>query len=120
MYAERGQNLDEAIELIKKALAPEPDNGYFIDSRGGASAQRGRYPEALQELKRAVAKAKEPDPVIYEHLGDALVKSGLDDDALQAWEKALQLDPTADGVKKKVEELRERLRRVKGGPKASQ
>ena len=27
--------------------------------------------------------------MIYEHLGDALVKNGLDEDALAAWEKAL-------------------------------
>jgi predicted negative regulator of RcsB-dependent stress response len=74
----------------------------------------------LNELKRAVAKTKEPDPVIYEHLGDAFIKNGLDDDALAAWEKALQLDPDANGVKKKVDDLKDRQRRVKGGPKASQ
>jgi len=39
---------------------------------------------------------------------------------LAAWEKALQLDPAADGVKKKVDDLKDRQRRVKGGPKASQ
>ena len=35
-------------------------------------------------------------------------------DALTAWERSLQLDPNADGVKKKIEELRDRLGRVKG------
>jgi tetratricopeptide (TPR) repeat protein len=120
MYAERGTNLDEAIKLIGKALDLEPENGYFIDSLGWAYYQQGKYPEALKELKRAVVKTKEPDPVIYEHLGDALVKNGLDEDALAAWEKALQLDPAADGVKKKVNDLKDRQRRVKGGPKASQ
>ncbi len=120
MYAERGQNLDEAIQLIGKALDLEPENGYFIDSLGWAYYQQGRYPEALKELKRAVVKTKEPDPVIYEHLGDALIKNGLDEDALAAWEKALKLDPAADGVKKKVDDLKDHQRRVKGGPKASQ
>ena len=43
MYAERGQNLDEAVTLIGKALALEPDNGYFIDSLGWAYYQQGRY-----------------------------------------------------------------------------
>ena len=47
MYAEKGVNLPEAIELIQKALALEPDNGYFIDSLGWAYYQQGRYPEAL-------------------------------------------------------------------------
>ncbi len=76
MYAERGQNLDEAIQLIEKALEIEPENGYFIDSLGWAYYQQGRYPEALRELKRAVERAKD-DPVIFEHLGDAYAKNGL-------------------------------------------
>ena len=54
MYAEKGTNLTEAIELIQQALALEPENGYFIDSLGWAYYQQGRYPEALRELKRAV------------------------------------------------------------------
>jgi Flp pilus assembly protein TadD len=113
MYAERGQNLDEAVSLIGKALALEPDNGYFIDSLGWAYYQQGRYPDALRELKRAVEKAKE-DPVIFDHLGDAYAKNGFDDDALAAWEKSLSLDPSADGVKQKVENAKNRLRRVQG------
>ena len=120
MFAERGQNLDEAVTLIGKALSLEPDNGYFIDSLGWAYYQQGRYAEAVRELKRAVDRAKE-DPVIFEHLGDALIKGGFDEDAVAAWEKALQLDPAADGIKKKLDDLRARLRRAQSErPKASQ
>ena len=120
MFAERGQNLDEAVDLINKALALEPDNGYFLDSLGWAFYQQGKFPDALRELKRAVDKAKE-DPVIFEHLGDAYLKNGFDEDAATAWEKALQLDPAADGVKKKLDDLRAKMRRVQGErSKASQ
>jgi tetratricopeptide (TPR) repeat protein len=114
MYAERGENLEEAIQLITKALDLEPENGYFIDSLGWAYYQQGRYPEALRELERAVQKAKEPDAVIFDHLGDAYVKTGRHEEALAAWEQSLQLDPNAAGVKKKMDELRQRLGRVKG------
>ena len=120
MYAEKGQNLDEAVKLIGKALELEPENGYFIDSLGWAYFQQGRYPDALRELKRAVEKAKEADPVIYDHLGDALAKNGLEEDAVVAWEKSLQLDPSADGIKKKIEEAKNRLQRVKRDSKAQQ
>src|SRR5262249_18035995 len=119
MYAEKGQNLDEAVQLIGKALSLEPDNGYFIDSLGWAYYQQGKYPDALRELKRAVEKARE-DPVISEPLGDAYHKNGYEEDAAAAWEKALQLDPAADGVKKKLDDARARLRRAQGGSKASQ
>ncbi|PYO48185.1 MAG: hypothetical protein DMD84_21740, partial [Candidatus Rokuibacteriota bacterium] len=70
------------------------------------------------ELKRAVDRAKE-DPVIFEHLGDAYAKNGLEEDALAAWEKSLSLDPNADGVKQKVQDAKARLRRAQGS-KASQ
>ena len=70
-----GQNLDEAVQLIAKALEIEPENGYFIDSLGWAYYQQGRYPEALRELQRAVERAKD-DPVIFDHLGDAYAKNG--------------------------------------------
>jgi tetratricopeptide (TPR) repeat protein len=117
MYAERGENLEEAVRLISRAIDLEPENGYFLDSLGWAYYQQGRYPDALRELKRAIEKAKE-DPIIFEHLGDAYAKNGHEEAALAAWEKALQLDPASDGVRKKVDDAKSR--RVQGGPKASQ
>jgi tetratricopeptide (TPR) repeat protein len=123
MYADKGINLPEAIELIQKALAIEPENGYFIDSLGWAYYQQGRYPEALRELQRAVALAKD-DPVLFDHLGDAYIKNGLAAEAISAWEKSLGVEPagpTADTVKKKIKEAQENQMRVKGGaPKAEQ
>ena len=120
MYAERGQNLDEAVKMIAKAIEIEPENGYFIDSLGWAYYQQGKYPEALRELKRAVEKTKE-DPVILEHLGDAYVKNGLDAEAIATWERALKIDPAADGVKKKLDDMQRRRGRVTGDrSKASQ
>jgi len=68
----------------------------------------------------AIEKAKEADPVIYDHLGDAFAKNGLEEDAVVAWEKSLQLDPSADGIKKKIEEAKNRLQRVKRDSKALQ
>jgi Flp pilus assembly protein TadD len=120
MYAEKGVNLEEAVSLIRTALELEPNNGYFIDSLGWAFYQQGRYSEALLELQRAVERAKE-DPVIFDHLGDAYLKNGLEEEAVQAWEKSLSLDPAAAGVKQKIEDLKERQRRAKGErSKASQ
>jgi Flp pilus assembly protein TadD len=123
MYAEKGINLTEAVDLIKKALALEPENGYFVDSLGWAYYQQGKYPEALHELQRAVGLAKD-DPVLYDHLGDAYVKNGMLPEAITAWERSLQVDakgPTAETVQKKLNEARDNQMRAKGGaPKAEQ
>ena len=124
MYAGRGQNLTEAIQLIKQALDLDPENGFFIDSLGWAYYQQGRYPEALRELQRAVTLAKE-DPTILDHLGDAFYKAGRTEDAIATWERALKADTentVSDNIKKKIADAREKARRAKGGdrPKAEQ
>jgi len=124
MYAERGQNLTEAVQLIKRALDLDPENGYFIDSLGWAYYQQGRYADALEELQRAVSLAKE-DPVILDHLADAYIKTGRTDDAITVWERALKGDVdngVAGTIKKKLNDARDKARRSKGSdrPKAEQ
>ena len=108
MFAEKGIRLDEAERLIRKALELEPENGYYIDSLGWAFYQQGRYADALRELSRAVELTRDKeDPVIYDHLGDAHLKNGNETEALRAWEKALELDPANEGVKRKLQQVRQ-------------
>ena len=67
MLVESDGNLDEAIDLIKRALKIDPENGAYIDSLGWAYFKKGMVVEALRELERAVEL--EPDePEIKEHL----------------------------------------------------
>ena len=53
-YADMGINLDEARQLIEKALQIEPDNGYITDSLGWVYYQKGDYDKAIALLIRAV------------------------------------------------------------------
>ena len=75
LFADRGTNLDEAVTLIQKAIALEPDNGFFVDSLGWAYFQKGMIPEALEQMERAASLVSD-DPVILEHLGDIRLKAG--------------------------------------------
>ncbi len=52
----------------------------------------GRYREAVIFLSRA-AMAHPASPVLHYHLGNALVKSGLHDQAIQEYELSYRLDP---------------------------
>jgi tetratricopeptide (TPR) repeat protein len=107
MYADRGINLDESIELVRRALMIEPENGYYIDSLGWAYFRKGMLDEAMQELKRAVASVPD-DPVIVEHLGDIYFDLKMFREAREAWERSLQLQPEnemVDGKLKKVQGL---------------
>lgn len=94
-YAEKGVRLNEAIELINRALAIRPDDGYFVDSLGWAYYKKGKIQEALEALKRAVSLVPE-DPVIHEHLGELYLKQNRLDLAKEAWARSLKLDPKND------------------------
>jgi tetratricopeptide (TPR) repeat protein len=57
-------------------------------------------------LEKAAECASE-DGIIKEHLGDAYLKSNLNDKALDMYEKALKLEPEKVELKKKIEDLRD-------------
>ena len=101
MWAEEGKNLDEAINLIRKALEAEPDNGAYIDSLGWAYYKKNLPKEACKHLKRA-AELLPKDPVILEHLGDAYLKNGQVKEALSAWKKSLTRNPANKSLKEKI------------------
>ncbi len=92
-WAERGVNLDEAFDLIEKAVALAPDSGAVTDSLGWAHYQLGQYEEAVIHLEKAAAM--EPaDPTITDHLGDAYWRLGRRREAIYQWRRALELEPS--------------------------
>jgi tetratricopeptide (TPR) repeat protein len=91
-YADRGIKLEEALDLINRALTVKPDDGYFIDSLGWTYYKMGKIDEALAQLNRAVALVPD-DAVIQEHLGEIYLKKSQMREAKEAWLRSLELDP---------------------------
>ena len=91
-YAEKGERLDEAIQLIKQALLIKRDNGYILDSLAWAYYQKGMPNEALEYMKMAIEKTGD-DPVMREHLGDIYLKLSNKNKAREEWLRSLKLDP---------------------------
>lgn len=102
MFAERGENLEEAEEMISRALKLEPDNGYYLDSMGWVLYRLGRLEEARQQQERAVA-IMPGDPTLREHLGDIYHALGLRQKALEHWGKALEIEPGRESLKEKMD-----------------
>ena len=116
-HAERGEKLDYAEGLIRKAMEFAPDRGYIIDSLGWVYYQKGDFDKAVEYLLRAT-EASPRSPEIMEHLGDAYVRVGKTALAAEKYERALSLLDSKKLITPEDEEIRRRLlEKVKGsGP----
>lgn len=88
MLADRGVRLDEATDLIKRALADDPGNAAYQDSLGWAYFKQNKLDEAEGLLRQAVTREGH-DPTILSHLGDVYAKMGKDSLAEAQWQKSL-------------------------------
>jgi tetratricopeptide (TPR) repeat protein len=103
---ERREKLDEALEMIERAVAGEPDSGYIVDSLAWALFRLGRYDEALPHMERAV-ELMPADPILNDHLGDVYWSVGRKREAQFQWRRALSFGPhddlDMDRVRRKLE-----------------
>ena len=102
---EQRRNLDEALGMIERAVAAEPQSGYIVDSLGWVLYRLGRYEEAVSPMERAVELLPN-DAIINDHLGDVYWKVGRIREAEFQWERSLSFDSTeeeAERVRLKLE-----------------
>ena len=111
-WADRGERLDEAEGLIRRALELRPGDGYITDSLGWLFYQRGlqrledgrdrdareAFSSAVRELERAVELTKPGDPVITRHLADAYRSVSRFSDAIATYRQSLELDPSEEDL----------------------
>lgn len=103
LYAERGENKEEALNMILKAVELEPDNGAYQDSLGWIYFKMGRLDEALFHLSLAKQMLTDQginDPTVFDHIGD--VYNAKEDlvNAKDYWKKAKQLSKNKDEIQR--------------------
>ena len=103
MWADHNMNLDEAETMIRRALQSEPNNASYLDSLGWVEFRKGQFDRALDNLLRAAKTAEREDPVVFEHIGDTYLKLNRTREALEAWQKALSLDPKNKNLADKIQ-----------------
>jgi tetratricopeptide (TPR) repeat protein len=89
MNADRGVRLEEALALIEKAVAIDPENSAYQDSLGWALYRLNRLDQAEEHLRKALV-AQATSAVILDHLADILKRRGAFQEAVVFWQKALQ------------------------------
>ncbi len=107
---EQKVKLDEALEMIERAVEARPNSGYIVDSLGWVLYRLGRYDEAVPHMERA-AELMPIDPIVNDHLGDVYWKVGREREAEFMWKRALsfvdwedaaeEADP--DRIKRKID-----------------
>lgn len=103
MWADHNMNLDEAESMIRRALESEPNNASYLDSLGWVEFRKGQFDRALNDLLRAAKTSEREDPVVFEHIGDTYLKLNRTREALEAWQKALTLDPKNKNLADKIQ-----------------
>jgi tetratricopeptide (TPR) repeat protein len=103
MWADHNMHLDEAKEMIERALQIEPNNGSYLDSLGWVEFRQGKFDQALADLLRAVKNLDREDPIVFEHIGDTYLKLQRVSEALESWQKAFALDPKNSKLAEKIE-----------------
>jgi tetratricopeptide (TPR) repeat protein len=126
MFADREVNLEEALELIQRAVELEPNNGAYLDSLGWVYYRLGRLDDAERYLRLALERVPR-DPTVNDHLGDVLYRQGKIKEAIAQWQISLkeweagskaELEPDEVAkIQKKLEGAKSRL--AKDGGKAS-
>lgn len=120
---EKQINLDEALDMIERAVAARPDSGYIVDSLGWVLYRLGRYDEAVGHMELAV-ELMPVDPVVNDHLGDVYWAVGRVREAEFQWKRALSfVDPddtdaeaNPDRIRRKLEIGLDRVLAEEGAP----
>jgi tetratricopeptide (TPR) repeat protein len=114
MLAERGQRLDESVGFVQRALALDPGNPAFLDSLGWALFKQGKFEVAEQPLREASEKLPAVS-VIQDHFGDLMAQRGAYQEAIDAWQRAL--DGDGDDIARADVERKIKSARQKSGHK---
>ncbi len=99
----RTDRYEEALVLIEKALSINPGEAAFIDSLGWVKYRLKQFEEAVLHLRRALELF--PNDEVAAHLGEVLWVMGQKIEANKVWEKALELKPDSDILKRVINQF---------------
>ncbi len=103
-WADRGENLEEALHMIQRAVELRPDDGFITDSLGWVFYRTQNYDNAVIYLERAV-ELLPADPTINDHLGDSYWKVGRTLEAQFQWRRAQNHSDDPEQIKEIEEKL---------------
>lgn len=104
LMTNNGQDIKQALEYARKAHQQDPGNAVYLDTYAFAQCKAGDYQTAEQNLMRAIQLYESMQADIpwdlYKHLGIAREGLGKTQQALEAYQQALNTSADTMGSKK--------------------
>jgi len=114
-WADGGENLEEALEMIQQALVLRPGDGFITDSLGWAYFRMGDTERALKYLMKANSLVP-GEPTILDHIGEVMLARGDVRAALKYFEQAFEAGRRKKSPDEREQErLKEKIDKLKGG-----
>lgn len=113
MLADRNVRVQEALDMIRKAVDQEPTNGAYLDSLGWAYFRTGslRSQKYLKELSRRLRRT----PPVHYYLGDVYAKRGNLKEAVTQWETSLKLRQASSPSEQDPQEVAKVQKKLESG-----
>ncbi len=99
--AERGLQLDRALQMSLQAVAADSGNASYLDTAGWVYFRLAKYDDARHYIEKAIA-AGSASATVYEHMGDIQFKLGKREKAEEFWKHALQMNANNQSLKDKI------------------
>jgi tetratricopeptide (TPR) repeat protein len=123
MMADRGVHLDEAKDMIVKALDRAPNTAAYLDSLGWVLFRLNKLPEAEETLRQAIEYMSR-DATVHDHLGEVYLREGKIKQAVEQFQSSVKEWQTSSPsdmdhaeqakVQKKLDDAKVRLAKETG------
>lgn len=100
----RGVNLVKALGMAKRAVEKEPNSASFLDTFGWVLYKVKDFINAKIYIEKSLL-INPKNWVVLDHYGDVLSALGYQEEAKEAWIKALEINPNSDEIRNKINNL---------------
>ena len=98
------------FEHLENQYGDSPDHYYFYNNYGYFLLEQKQYDKAIEKFKKQIMLAPlQSNP--YDSLGDAYEATGNLQEAIKAYQKALEIEPDIEITRKKLKDLERQSRR---------
>jgi tetratricopeptide (TPR) repeat protein len=124
LWIEQHEHLEQALQMVRKAVDAEPNNAAYLDSLGWAYYKLAQFDDAVVWLRKSEQQAQADrrqrttinelatHAVVLDHLGDAIYRQGDPAAAQRLWQQAQKLlTNQADHDDDQLSQVQEQLAR---------